>query len=119
MIKNYLIVAWRYLIKNKAHSFINILGLSVGMTVALLIGLWIHDELSFDKNHSNYDRIARVIQNVTHNGAVHTWHSVPFPLAEELRKHYGSDFKCGGVSKGNSYLIGGLGEKKSTQKGAF
>jgi ABC-type antimicrobial peptide transport system permease subunit len=119
MIKNYLIVAWRYLIKNKAHSFINILGLSVGMAVALLIGLWIHDELSFDKNHSNYDRVARVIQNVTHNGAVQTWNSVPLPLAEELRKHYGSDFKSVVMGRGSSDLIVGFGDKKITQKGAF
>ena len=75
------------------HSFINIAGLSIGMAVAILIGMWMHDELSFDKNFKNYDRIAQVIQNVTNNGEVQTWTSVPFPLAEELRKNYGSDFK--------------------------
>ena len=62
MIKNYLKVAWRNLVKNKASSFINIGGLAVGMAVAMLIGLWIWDELSFDKYHQNYDRIAQVMQ---------------------------------------------------------
>jgi len=45
MIKNYFKIAWRNLIKNKAHSSINIVGLSVGMAVAMIIGLWIWDEL--------------------------------------------------------------------------
>src|ERR1700741_2635216 len=93
MIKNYLKSAWRNLVKNKEHSFINIVGLSVGMAVAMLIGLWVWDELSFDKFTSNYSSIAQVIQNVTNNGEVQTWRQVPYPLAAELRKSYGSDFK--------------------------
>lgn len=93
MFKNFFKTAWRNLGKNKMHSFINIVGLSIGMTVAMLIGLWIHDEVSFNKNFKNYDRIAQVIQNVTNNGEVQTWTSVPWPLADELRKNYGSDFK--------------------------
>ncbi|WP_295791486.1 ABC transporter permease [Mucilaginibacter sp.] len=72
MIKNYFKTAWRNLVKNKVHSFINIVGLSVGMAVAMLIGLWIWDELSFDKFTKNHDNIAQVIQNVTNNGEVQT-----------------------------------------------
>ena len=93
MIKNYFKVAWRNLHKSRMHSFINIAGLSIGITVAILIGLWIHDEVSFNKNFKHYNRIAQVIQNVTNNGEVQTWTSVPYPLADELRKNYGSDFK--------------------------
>jgi ABC-type antimicrobial peptide transport system permease subunit len=93
MIKNYFKTAWRNLYKSKMHSFINIAGLSIGMTVAILIGLWIHDEVSFNKNFKHYNRIAQVVQNVTNNGEVQTWTNVPYPLADELRKNYGSDFK--------------------------
>ena len=93
MIKNYFKIAWRNLGKSKMHSFINIAGLSIGMTVAILIGLWIHDEISFNRNFKNYDRIAQVVQNVTNNGEVQTWTNVPWPLADELRKNFGSDFK--------------------------
>ena len=93
MIKNYFRIAWRNLGKSKMHSFINIAGLSIGMTVAILIGLWIHDEISFNKNFKNYDRIAKVVQNVTNNDEVQTWTNVPWPLADELRKNYGSDFE--------------------------
>ena len=105
MFKNYFKTAWRNLGKSKMHSFINIVGLSIGMAVAILIGLWMYDELSFDKNFKNYDRIAQVIQNVTNNGEVQTWRSVPYPLADELRKNYGSDFKhiAMAVSLGRSY----------------
>jgi hypothetical protein len=81
MLKNYIKTALRNLARSKSHSLINIMGLSVGMAVALLIGLWIYDEVSFDHNFANYDRIAQGIQNVTNNGTVETWTSVPFPLA--------------------------------------
>src|SRR5690349_16487520 len=93
MLKNFFKTAIRNLKRNKLHAFVNIAGLSAGMTVAILIGLWIWDEVSFDKNHTNYKRIAQVMQNVTNNGEVQTWGNVPFPLGEELRKNYGSDFK--------------------------
>src|SRR4030095_13307942 len=92
MLKNYFIVACRNLLKNKVYSFINIAGLAVGMCVAMLIGLWIHDELSYDKQHSNYDQIARVIVNHDFNGQISTQWAQPFPLAEELRRKYGDDF---------------------------
>ena len=93
MIRNYLKVAWRNLIRNKTSSVINVGGLAVGMTVAILIGLWIWDELSFDKYHQNYDRIAMVMQNETFNGSVNTDGTIALPLDAALRKNYGSDFK--------------------------
>jgi putative ABC transport system permease protein len=93
MIKNYFKTAWRNLLKNKAHSFLNITGLSVGMAVAMLIGLWIWDELSFDKYHKNYNRIAQVMEQDTYNGDIKTGVAIPLPLDAALRKTYGSDFK--------------------------
>ncbi|MES1220224.1 MAG: ABC transporter permease [Bacteroidota bacterium] len=77
MIKNYFKTAWRSLVKDKGHALINIVGLSVGMAVAILISLWMYDELSFNKNFKNHDRIAQVIQNVTNNGEVQTWWGLP------------------------------------------
>src|SRR3569833_2949547 len=105
MIKNYLKVAWRNLTRNKASSFINIGGLAVGMAVALMIGLWIWDELSFDKYHQNYDRIAQVMQHKTFNGSVNTDAAIPLPLDAELRKSYGSDFKHIALSSWNDTHI--------------
>ena len=91
MFKNYFKTAWRNLMKNKANSFINIIGLSTGMAVAILIGLWIWSELSFDKNFDNYNRIAQVMQTETFNGEMNTTKGNVMPLAAELRKNYGSD----------------------------
>lgn len=92
MYKNYFTTSLRAMKKNKLHAAINIAGLSVGMTVAIIIGLWIKDELSYEKNFDNYDRIGRVLQHITNNGQVDTWWSVPWPLADELRKKYGDNF---------------------------
>jgi len=117
MLKNYIKIALRSIAKDKAHAFINIAGLSIGMAVALLIGLWIYDEVSYNKNFGHYNRIARVMQNVTNNGEVQTWESMPYPLAEELRTHYGSDFEqvVMGVSFNNSTLT--VGDKKIKKNG--
>ena len=93
MLKNYFKIAWRNLVKNKFSSFINIGGLAVGMTVAMLIGLWINDELSFDKYHQHNDHIARVMQRQTLNGELNTLKAIPIPVAIELRRNFGNDFK--------------------------
>src|SRR5258708_39713179 len=60
MYKSYFKIGWRNLLRNKGYSFINIGGLAIGMTVAMLIGLWVFDEISFNKYHTNYDRIAQI-----------------------------------------------------------
>src|SRR5471030_2812140 len=93
MIKNYFKIAWRNLIKNKASSFINIGGLAVGMAVALLIGLWIWDELSFNKYHQNYDRITEVMQKQKFLGGTKVWDRLPYPLIGELKSNYKDNFK--------------------------
>jgi len=119
MIKNYFKIAWRSLGKNKMHSFINIAGLSVGISVAIVIGLWIYDEVSFDRNFSNHKRIAQVIQNVTNNGEVQTWMNVPFPLADELRRNYGSDFKHIVMAFAIGDHLLSLDEKKLKKEGGY
>ena len=93
MIRNYFKIAWRNLIKNKGLSFINIGGLAVGMAVAIVIGLWIYEALSFNKNHQNYNRIAQVRQHLTINGSVETWDAVPPIMGQGLKDEYGNDFK--------------------------
>ena len=72
MVKNYFRVGWRNLLRNKGYSFINIGGLAMGMAVAVLIGLWIFDELTFNTYYANYHRIARVMQQYTVNGEIET-----------------------------------------------
>lgn len=100
MYKSYFVAAVRNMIKNKMHALLNILGLSVGVTVTIVITLWITDEISHEKNFPNYSRIGRVIQNVTNSGEVATWGNVPWPLSEELRKYYNTDFEYIGMTTG-------------------
>ncbi|MGI4750345.1 MAG: ABC transporter permease [Janthinobacterium lividum] len=93
MLKNYFKIAWRNLIKNKVYSAINIVGLAVGMAVALLIALWVYDEVSFNQSFKNYDRIALVMQNKQSNSGIETWPLTPYPVADVLRTEYGNSFK--------------------------
>jgi ABC-type antimicrobial peptide transport system permease subunit len=72
---------------------INIGGLAVGITVALLIGLWIADELNYDKYHKNYDRIAQLWEQQTVNGNISTFKYMPIPLGKQLKTDYAGDFK--------------------------
>jgi len=58
MLKTYTTLAWRHLRKNRGYTIINIAGLSIGMAIALIIGLWITDELSFDHYAPNHRRLA-------------------------------------------------------------
>jgi ABC-type antimicrobial peptide transport system permease subunit len=83
----------RRTLRNKTTAFINIGGLAFSMAVALFIGLWINDQLSFNKSHKNYDKIAKLRQNIVVNSNIHTDKVVPFPLADELRSTYASYFK--------------------------
>src|SRR5512138_3756405 len=93
MVKNFFKIAWRNLIKSKGYSAINIGGLAVGMAVAMLIGLWVYDELSFNKYHKNYDRIAQVMHSADFNGKVEAQVANPALMGAELRAKHGSDFK--------------------------
>ena len=119
MIKNYVTIAWRNLVKSKGYSAINIGGLAIGMAVAILIGLWIYDELSFNKYHKNYDRIAQVMIRYDFNGQRGSSHSLSRPLEQELRNKYGRYFKHIVMSRWNeSHIISG-GDKKLSQTGRF
>ncbi|RKR85728.1 FtsX-like permease family protein [Mucilaginibacter gracilis] len=119
MIKNYIKIAWRNLIRNKFSSLINIVGLAVGMAVAILIGLWIWDELSYNKYYKNYNRIVMVMQHQTLNGNVLTQTSVPMPLGYTLKKDYQSDFKYVVLITPNNEHILSYGDKKLTQLGSY
>ena len=119
MIKNYLLITIRNLRRNKVYSLINITGLSAGMAVAIIIGLWIWDELSFDKYHQNYERIAMIKQHLTNNGETTTQSVVPYPLAEELRSKYGSNFKRVVLMGGMGDHILSVGEKKLMKGGVY
>ena len=86
MIKNYFKIAWRSLWKNKGYSAINIFGLAIGLLAGIFIFLWVYDELSYDKFHSNSDRIFRVfINNKYPDGKIETYSATPAKLKDAIK----------------------------------
>ncbi len=77
MFRNYFIIAFRNLSRNRVFSFINIFGLAVGLATCLLIMLYIFDELSYDRQHIHGDRIYRVASAA---GQAEQWAGAPAPL---------------------------------------
>jgi len=86
MIRNYFKTAWRNLVNSKVYSVINIGGLALGMACSLLIGLWVNDELSYDRFLPDADKLYFVRYNSTFNGEVFTNWSTPGPLQEAIAK---------------------------------
>ncbi|GGB24317.1 ABC transporter permease [Puia dinghuensis] len=86
MIKNYFLTAWRNLVKTKGYSALNISGLAIGMAVALLIGLWVYDQYSYDRFLPDYQRLYRVRRNFNSNGETLNFTSTSLKLADVLRK---------------------------------
>jgi len=87
MIKNYFVITWRNIKRNKGFSFINITGLAVGMAACLLILLWVRDELGFNRFHENVDNIYLVIsERVNHRGDF--FNTTPVPLSIPLQNDY-------------------------------
>ncbi len=86
MIKNYFKVAWRNLVRNKAHTFINIAGLSVGLACSLLILLWVQNELDKDGFHKNGKNLYSVYERQFFDHKVTGQYETPGLLASELKK---------------------------------
>lgn len=86
MFKNYFKVAWRNLFGNKGFSLTNLLGLTIGMTCAILIFLWVKDELSYDKSQKNYNHIYQVMANRDFNNQIFTDENMVLPLAQSIEK---------------------------------
>lgn len=118
MLKNYFTIAWRNLVKTKGYSFINIGGLALGMSVALIIGLWVNDELTFNKYHDNYDHIAQVTKAGTFQGKHYAGQDyLQFPMLHELQTTYGSNFKYVVPRQGNYEAILSIDDKKISKTG--
>ncbi|HVU58193.1 MAG TPA: ABC transporter permease [Puia sp.] len=92
MLKNYIRIAWRNLQKSRTSSFINIAGLATGMAIALIIGLWIYDELSFDHYHTRHSHIARgMVTQITPDETA-TDPTVSMPMGQAFKTQYSDLF---------------------------
>jgi putative ABC transport system permease protein len=83
--KNYFKTAWRNIVRSKGYSALNIFGLATGMAVALLIGLWVYNEYTFDKFLAGYQQLYKVQRNYDSNGDTLTFATTSLKLADALR----------------------------------
>lgn len=88
MIRNFIIIAWRNLLRKKSFSFINITGLAIGMAAATLILLWIQHEVSYDNFHEKKDRLYQAWNRYTADGKTGCWNNTPKPLAIAISQDY-------------------------------
>lgn len=119
MIKNFLKITWRNLNKNRMSSFINVGGLALGMAVTILIGLWLKDELDYDKSFDNYERLGQVYGHVITNGKIYTGRAMPIPMSTELRSRYGRNFKHISMASWMENHILSSGDTHVGRKGFF
>ncbi|HTQ27461.1 MAG TPA: ABC transporter permease, partial [Puia sp.] len=118
MFKSYLTIAWRNLRKNKIYSFINIAGLASGMAVAMIIGLWIYDEVSANRHFPNYSSIYQVMMHQTFDGYRGSQQALPYPLGQELKDKY-PDFKAVVSCDWGQFHSLVVGDKKISKFGHF
>ena len=120
MYKSYLKIGWRNILKNRGHSLINIGGLACSLTVAMFIGLWIYDELSFNRFHDNYDTIASVYRRELAGDEIDVnWVQVT-GLGTLLKNEYGSHFKSVVLLRQRiEDRVLSTGDKKFSQLGYF
>ena len=116
MIKNYLKIALRNLLKNKGFSFINILGLAVGMASAILIILWIEYEVTYDQFHEKKDRIYEAWNKDTFSGKLQCWNTTPKVFARAAELEFPEIEMVTRVDWGNTHLFS-IGEKRVNVSG--
>src|SRR5450432_2974368 len=116
MIRNFFKIAYRNVLRNKGFSAINITGLAVGMAAAILILLWIQDELSYDNFHTNRDRIYEVWNRVPMDGKISSWNSVSAPAARALEKDVPEVERAVRVSWDSKFLMS-VADKKIIKTG--
>jgi putative ABC transport system permease protein len=117
MLKNYFKVAFRTLWRSKGFSSINIAGLAIGMASAMLILLWVQNEISYDRFYEKTDRIYRMYSRDINNGALDAWPRVSSLMGPELKKNYAEVESA--VKFRTVYFLMTGGEKHLNLEGAF
>lgn len=102
MWKNYIKLAFRNLKKSKNNTIINILGLAIGFSACIFIGLWIKNEINFDKNHQNYNNIYRILTK-HYYGSQQSWSTgSPPAVAPSMEEHYPEVLRACRLQNGTS-----------------
>ncbi|MDB5133496.1 MAG: transporter permease [Mucilaginibacter sp.] len=117
MLKNYLKITWRNLLRHKAFSLINIVGLAIGMASSALILLWIQNEISYDQFHVKKDRLYEVYNRSVFDGKLWCWGTTPKVMAKTLKQDYSQVEEVSRTSNGNFLFT--VGDKHLNVNGNF
>jgi ABC-type antimicrobial peptide transport system permease subunit len=118
MIKNYFKITLRNLWKNKTFSFLNIMGLAIGIASAALIFLWVEDEVNFNHHFSKRDYVYRIMESQKNDGKINVSGSTPGPMAEAVKADIPGIKNSGRLSWNMDELIV-MGDKSIKESGAY
>lgn len=118
MFRNYFKTSWRNIVKEKGYSGFNILGLAVGMAVALVIGLWVQYQLSYDRFLPDYGQAYRTMVRSNSNGVADAGEATCLPLAEAIKKDVPEVKYVAQADFGGQHSLM-VGDKKLYSKGMF
>lgn len=104
MIRTYIKIAWRNLLKNKAFSAINILGLAIGMAGALLIALWLQNMLGMDRFHEKSERLYIISNRDTYQGELQAWTNTPKIMGPTLKTDFPEIESFTRIEQGDKFL---------------
>ncbi len=119
MIRNYIKVALRNLRNNKAFASLNIVGLAIGMATAIIIGLWVFDELTYDHYNPNHERLAKIMLNQNDKGDIYIGPTIAMPLGFAIEEKYKDLFKRAALVSFHNLFILGTGDKKISGSGIY
>src|SRR6218665_258242 len=105
MLENYFKIALRHIRKNKGFSLLNVFGLALGLTCAILILLWIEDEMSYNRSHAKYDHLYKVMENQYYEGKIYTFSSTPGLMAAAMKTDFPEVMYAGRMSWGERWLF--------------
>ena len=117
MLRNYFKIAWRNIVRNKAFSAINILGLALGMGCSLLIFLWIQDEVRVDNYHANGPHLYNVMQRQLADGKIDVGRYTPGILADELKRQFPEVMYAAGYTGWEAQMTFTVGDKINKEGG--
>ncbi|WP_257666707.1 ABC transporter permease [Parapedobacter tibetensis] len=117
MIGNHLKIAWRNLKRDKGFSFINIIGLTIGMMAATAIALWIQSELTYDRFYSHTDRLYEVFTADEFQGEKHAWGQTAAILGQTLAEEYPEVEAMARIANMGSRYVFRVGDHKFTPSG--
>lgn len=121
MIRNHFKVALRNLFRHKMYSLINVGGLAVGMSVAIMIGLWVYDEVSYDRSYTHYDQIAMFYRTNVDPAEQTTvsWIGTAQPVAKILTEKYGHLFRNVAIMWWEADYAVRVGERNFSKTGQY